>query len=260
MLSAALVLCVLQAAQQSVETDSLRVFAEPADSVALTSAVRRRPDDAREALRRLLALAAAPVPDSVQTAQLASAVRLARIYAYVCRDSFPMRQVDDFTRWTPERRAAKVVVDSLRRAGVAASRQIGVGAAQRLWRASLRRARAIHDSAGEAAALGNIGAGYYMASQADSASVYLTRARALALASGDLRTAANAMTTLASVSKDEGDLVRARDLYSQARAQHERIGDVGGLAADQNNIGLIAQSLGDLVEAHRAFAAALAVN
>jgi len=260
MLSAALVLCVLQAAQQSVETDSLRVFAEPLDSVALTTAVRRRPDDAREALRRLLALAAAPLPDSVQAAHLASALRLARTYAYVWRDSFPMRQVDDFTRWTRERRAAKVAVDSLRRAGVAASRQIGIDAAQRLWRTSLRRARAMHDSAGEAAALGNIGAGYYMASQADSARVYLTRARELALASGDLRTAANALTTLASVSKDEGDLVRARDLYSQARAHHERIGDVGGLAADQNNIGLIALSLGDLVEAHRAFAAALAVN
>src|SRR5689334_12920997 len=248
MFGAALALCVLQAAQQSAATDSLRVFGEPSDSAALATAVRRRPDDAREALRRLLARAAASPPDSVQAARLASAMRLARTYAYVWRDSFPMRQVADFTRWRPERRAAKVVVDSLRRAGVAASREAGIAAAQRLWRSSLRRARAIDDSASEAAALGNIGAGYYMASQSDSARVYLTRARDLAVASGDLRTAANALTTLASVSKDEGDLVRARELYSKARALHERIGDVGGMAADQNNIGLIAQSLGDLSE------------
>ena len=260
MSSVLLVVCLLQAVQQSAVPDSFRVFETSSDSAALTTAVRHRPDDAREAIRRLLARAALPLPDSVQSEQLASAVRLARAYAHVWRDSFPMRQVAEFTGWPPERRRAKVIVDSLRRAGVTASRQLGVAAAQRLWRASLRQARAISDSTGEAAASGNIGAGFYMASQSDSARAYLTRARRLALAVGDLRTAANAITTLASVSKDEGDLVRARQLYSESRALHERIGDVGGLAADQNNLGLIAQSLGDLTEARRAFESALALN
>jgi CHAT domain-containing protein len=171
-----------------------------------------------------------------------------------------MRQVAEFGRWTPERRAAKVVVDSLRHAGVTASSELGIGAAQRLWRASLHRARAMTDSVGEAAALGNIGAGYYLTGQSDSASWYLNRARELALAAGDLRTTANATSILGSVSKDRGELTRARQLYSDARALHERIGDVGGLAADQNNLGLIAQSLGDLAEARRAFASAFAMN
>ena len=116
------------------------------------------------------------------------------------------------------------------------------------------------DSAGVAAALGNIGAGFYIAGQSDSATAYLTRARELALAIGDLRTAANAITTLASVRKDGGDFLRARQLYSESRALHDRIGDVGGLAADQNNLGLIAQSLGDMSEARRAFESALALN
>src|SRR6478609_5638253 len=108
-------LCMVQAAQLSVQSDSLRVFETGSDSVALTAAVRSNPDDAREALRRLLSLAASPVPDSEQAARLASAMRLARAYAHVWRDSFPMHQVDQFARWTPQRRAAKVAVDSLRR-------------------------------------------------------------------------------------------------------------------------------------------------
>ena len=250
----------MQAGQQSIATDSFPAFDAHSDSAALATAVRSHPDDAREALGRLLSLAASPAPDSVKARHLASAARLARAFAYVWRDSFPMHQVEQFAGWTPERRAAKVAVDSLRRAGVAASRERGIAAAQRLWRASLRRAVSINDSAGEAAALGNIGAGYYLAGQYDTAATYLSRARALAMSVGDFRTAANAMTTLASVRKDQGDLGRARQLYSESRALHERIGDVGGLAADQNNLGLIAQSLGDLSEARQSFTAALAVN
>ena len=261
MICALVVGCVLQLVQQSgAGADSLRVFDTPSDSVALATAVRRRPDDAREALRRLLARAASPLPDSVRGAHLAAAMRLAETYASVWRDSFPLHQVAQFARSTPERRAAKVAVDSLRRSGVTASNQFGIGAAQRLWRASLRRARAMSDSAGEAAALGNIGAGYYIEGRPDSAAAYLSRARVLALAVGDLRTAANAMTTLASVRKEQGELVRARELYSDSRALHGRIGDVGGMAADENNLGLLAQSLGDLTEARRAFASALAMN
>lgn len=252
--------CALQIAQQPVAArDSLRAFDIESDSATLTTAIRSRPDDAREALRRLLALAVSPLPDSAGRT-LASAARLAQTYAHVWGDSFPMRQVAEFGRWTPERRKAKVVVDSLRHAGVTASPEFGIAVAQRLWRASLHRARAMRDSVGEAAALGNIGAGYYLTGQLDSASRYLNSARELAMAAGDLRTAGNATSVLGSVSKDRGELTRARQLYSDARALHERIGDVGGLTADQNNLGLIAQSLGDLAEARAAFASALATN
>lgn len=253
--------CALQIVQSApAPSDSIRVFDSPSDSVALTTAVRHRPDDARDAVRRLLAISASPLSDSVRRAHLAAAMRVAQAFAHVWGDSFPMHQVAEFRGWSPERRAAKVIVDSLRRAGVAASSNVGIVAALALWRASLQQARAIDDSAGQAAALGNIGAGYYLAGQYDSATRYLTRARALALAAGDFRTAANAISTLSSVSKDRGDLVRARQLSSDSRALHERIGDVGGIAADQNNIGLIAQSLGDLTGARHAFSAALALN
>jgi CHAT domain-containing protein len=257
-----LCICLVQAVQQQSGSaaDSLRVFGEESDSAALAAAVRQRPDDARLALSRLLSLAAARSPERTRDAYLASAGRLSRVYAQVWRDSFPMRQVESFAQWSPERRAAKVLVDSLRREGVRASHQEGISRAQRLWRASLHRAAVLSDTAGEAAALGNIGAGFYLTRQFDSAAVYLARSRRLALAARDLRTAANALGILASVSKDRGELVDARQLYSQSSALRERIGDVGGLAADQNNIGLIAQSLGDLAAARRAYASALAAN
>ena len=61
---------------------------------------------------------------------------------------------------------------------------------------------------------------------------YLARSRDLALAAGDVRTAGNAVGTLASVSKDRDELARAQQLSSQALALRARVGDVGGMAAD----------------------------
>jgi CHAT domain-containing protein/tetratricopeptide (TPR) repeat protein len=49
-------------------------------------------------------------------------------------------------------------------------------------------------------------------------------------------------------------------LYSSAADVRARTGDARGLAADRNNLGLIAQALGDLDRARREFAAALATN
>ena len=259
---AALCLCALAAVQQQAggPADILRALTDSSDSSRLVAAVRKRPDEARAALNQLLALAVSPSSDDVRLTHLGSASRLARIYAEVWRDSFPLIQVASFTRWTPTQRAAKVAIDSLRRAGVEASRQSGLRVAQELWRESLRRATNLGDSAGAAAALGNIGAGWYMVRQLDSAAVYLRRSRDLALAVGDVRTAGNALGTLASVNKDRGELARARELYSQSRVLRERIGDVGGLAADENNLGLIAQSLGDLTVARQSYESALAIN
>jgi CHAT domain-containing protein len=130
----------------------------------------------------------------------------------------------------------------------------------RAWRESLRRFEALNDTAGIAAALGNVGAGFYLAQEYDSAEVYLVRSRDLAERIGDYRTAGNAVGTLGSVNKDRGDLRRAGELYARAGELRERTGDTRGMAADRNNLGLIAQDLGDLVGARRAFAAALTAN
>ena len=86
MLSFLVAAYMLQAVQQSAPPDSFRVFEAPSDSAGLTSAVRHRPDDAREALRRLLARTATSLPESVRSEQLESAMRLARAYASVWRD------------------------------------------------------------------------------------------------------------------------------------------------------------------------------
>src|SRR5205809_389616 len=82
-------------------------------------------------------------------------------------------------------------------------------------RESLRRFEALLDTAGIAAALGNIGAGFYLAQEYDSAEAYLARSRDVAERIGDQRTAGNAVGTLASIAKDRGELRRASELYAR---------------------------------------------
>jgi CHAT domain-containing protein len=231
----------------------LQTLARDGPDSVLVDRARQRPDDAREALRRLLV-------DAAGGASLAPAERLAGAYAVAWRDSFFVRQVTRFRSLSHADRLAKLAADSVRRAGNAALGSAGVNTAMRAWRESLRRFGALNDTAGIAAALGNIGAGFYFAQQYDSAEVYLDRSRDLAERSGDYRTTGNAIGTLGSVSQDRGDLRRASELYARAGALRERTGDTRGMAADQNNLGLVAQELGDLVGARRAFDAALTAN
>ena len=214
------------------------------DSVLVTSA-RQQPDSARAAISRLLALSITPTPDSLGTKNLAAAHDIARAYATAWQDSFLVRQVTAFEHWSRDQRATKIAADSLRRAGNDALGRAGAPSALRLWRSSLRHAVTLGDSAGQAAALGNIGAGLYRAGTLDSATAFLTRSRDLATTIGDYRTAGNAVGTLASIAKDRGDLARAEELYTRAAAIRARSGDTRGLAADQNNLGLIAQWLAE---------------
>src|SRR2546428_172706 len=175
-------------------------------------------------------------------------------------DSFPLRQVARFASWSPEERVAKVAADSIRRAGNAALGRSGADSAILSWRESARRSAALADTAGIAAAVGNIGAGFYRAGKLDSAESYLEQSRRLAELVGDRRTALNALGTLGSVSKDRGELRRAADRYTRAFAIRQQIGDFRGMAADRNNLGLIAQLLGDLDEARRAYEDALGLS
>ncbi|HEV8398308.1 MAG TPA: CHAT domain-containing protein [Gemmatimonadales bacterium] len=233
--------------------DTVRMLARDGADSALIRRTLSHPDDARDALRRLLADAGGEAP-------LAPAERLADAYAIAWGDSFFVRQVSRFRALSPSDRRAKIVADSLRLAGNAALGSSGIDAAMRIWRESLGRFERLADTAGMGAALGNLGVGFYRAELYDSADVYLARSRDLAEAIGDYRTLGNAVGTLGSVSKDRGDLRRATELYTRASELRERTGDTRGLAADRNNLGLIAEELGDLAAARAAYEAALAAN
>jgi CHAT domain-containing protein len=253
MMHAVVLVLAASFAQSSQGSDELRTLARDGSDSVLVDRTRQRPDDTRDALRRLLAEAAGGAP-------LAAAERLAGAYAVAWQDSFLVRQVGRFQSLSAADRQAKVAADSLRLAGNAALGSAGVDAAMRAWRESLRRFEALSDTAGVAAALGNLGAGFYLAQEYDSAETYLVRSQELAERIGDYRTTGNAVGTLGSVSKDRGDLRRASELYARASDLRERTGDARGLESDRNNLGLVAQELGDLVGARRAYEAALAAN
>ena len=253
-------LAALAHAQVVGGPERLRVLARDGPQAVLIQEVQDHPDDVRDALRQLLAMAAAMTVDSAATLPLAAADRLAAAYAGAWHDPFLIRQVSRFRRWPPADRRRKVMADSLRLAGNDALGRDGVVVAVRLWRESVRRAAAIGDTSAMAAALGNIGRGFYEESELDSAEAYWTRSADLAQRIRDFRTAGNAVGNLASVKKDRGDLRQAESLYVQAGTIRRRSGDARGLAADENNRGLIAQTLGDFAGARSAFEMALAAN
>lgn len=242
---------------QQPTTDRLRSLAQNVDSASLVAGVRERPADARALLGELIMQAGTQrgTPDSI----LRIARRVATAYAIAWQDSFPIANLARFEQMSAEQRVAKVAADSIRLAGNAVYGSQGVSAAMSLWRQALLRAIAVPDTAGIAAALGNLGAGFFRASELDSADAYLTRARQLAEAVGDRRTALNALGTLGSSARERGDLRRAQETYSEALQLRAHIGDVRGMAADHNNLGLIAVELGDPLEARAHYRQALGV-
>jgi hypothetical protein len=155
--------------QSDHSADALQLLARRGADSTLIERVRREPDAAREALRQLLVAASRGDP-------LAPAERLASAFAIAWGDSFHLRQVARFQQLSPGARSAKIAADSVRRAGNEALGSRGIAVALRTWRQSLRRFEVLNDSAGIAAALGNIGAGFYRAARFDSAEVYLTHA------------------------------------------------------------------------------------
>ncbi len=244
---------------QAPTPDSIRALAVALPPRVLVAQARSWPLQVREAVTDALVRSASSNP-AVASGPLDVAARLAAAYAAAWTDSFLVREVARFAAWPPLRRAAKVAADSVRRAGIVVYGRDGPVAAIAVWRAGLRRSSAIGDTAGMAALLGNIGAGYYRAGQLDSAVHYLGRAGGLATTVGDVRVAGNAVGLLGSVAADRGDLEEARQHYGEALALRRRIGDTRGEAADQNNLGLIAQALGDDAAAEQRFQTALALN
>jgi len=238
--------------------DSLHLLARRLPGPALVREVRRRPAEVREALGVLLDRAARGAP-ATRERELAGARRLARAYAVAWNDEFLDREVTRFAAWPTGRALAKVRADSLRRAGVTAFGREGAAAALALWRRALNASAAVADTAGMAAALGNIGAGLARDEDVHSAEPYLVRARDFAAVVGDIRVEANATAELAGL-EEEGDPAAAARDYQRAVALHRRIGDGRGLAADYNNLAGLARQAGDLGEAHRYLDSALALN
>ncbi len=225
----------------------------------VTAEVRARPDESRIEFEQQLSLATT-ASDDIRQAHLARAGALAQAYAAVWHDSVPLRTVVRFASWPVERRVERMLADSIRRQGNAALGSGGFPAALSLWRESLRHATAAGDSAAIAAALVNIGSGYYRAGELDSAGAWLRHGHRMAMATRDYRAAATALGTLGSVAKDRGELQESVRLYGEAGRLRERVGDSRGLAADDNNLGLVAQALGDTAGARQAFERALANN
>jgi CHAT domain-containing protein/tetratricopeptide (TPR) repeat protein len=239
--------------------DSLRLLAAQLSDSALVVEIKARPLDVRAAFGGTLALAADGRADA-RAAELVTAGRIARAYRSAWNDPFLMREVERFTESSAERRSGKVWGDSVRRAGVDAFSRDGAEAAVAIWQRALARFVAINDSAGMAATLGNIGAGFAYVDRVDSATLYLRRALTLALASGDMRSEANALSELAGVSEKAGDISAARQQYARAIALRSRIGDSRGLASDYNNVAGLSQSAGDLDAARRQYETALDLN
>jgi len=234
------------------EADRLMVLAEAASHQELVTETRLHPEESREAFRELLRASPTHPPQS--------AGRLAAAYSEAWTDPFLVNRYRRFLGWSLEQRTDKLAADSLRRAGNEAYTTGGVDEALRPWRESLAIVETLDDTSGVARSLGNIGAGYYGAGQLDSATVYYERSHELALAGGDFVAAGNALTVLALLSKDAGDLAAAGSLGLRALGLHERVGALRSAGFDHHNLGLVALALGDLEEARSELEAALEIS
>ncbi len=233
---------------------------EAGREAALVERIRSRPDAVREAFARLLELSVHATGADARVRRLRSAEQLAGLYEQVWADSFFVGRVRQFTGWSTDERAEKLEADSLRLAGNDAYRTRGPEAAIELWERSLTKSRVLGDLAGQAAVLGNLGAGYYARGQLERALRYYTRAAELAEEAGDHRTRGNALGNIASVHRFRGDLALAAEFYGRALEVRPLTGDREGQGADLNNLALVRADLGDLRGAEEQLRDALALN
>jgi len=219
----------------------------------LVAQVRLYPDATREALQDLLRQSVisqegrkTPGGQGEEGEGLESAIRLARAYFEVWTDPFLIQEVQRFKEWSLPDRRAKFLADSLRNEGNDVYLAEGVSPAMDLWRSSLHESESLKDLSGMAKSMGNLGAGFYVAGEPDSARAYLTAAYEGATEVGDFRTAASAVTNLANLAFDDGNLREAADLYTQAVVILSRTGEHRHLSAAQHNLALVSMDLGDL--------------
>lgn len=244
---------------QAPQTPSdITALAAKGDTVGLVREAQRRPAEAREAIRELLARAA---EDSANADLcLVRATHIARALETAWQDPFAMRQVTRFRGWGPDERRAHHAADSLWASGNEAFSHGDVATARERWRSSATESKALGDTAGVAAALGNIGTAFYRGGMLDSAMTYLIESRDLAIAIHDQWRVAGTTLALGAVQMERGDLAAAAKSYTAAASVSDRYGNTRVAAAAQNNLGHVADARGDLEGARRAFEAALAVN
>jgi CHAT domain-containing protein/tetratricopeptide (TPR) repeat protein len=260
-----LLLAVFLGAAPPQEPSTASVLIELASTgsdEALVDRVRQHPDATREALHDLMRVSldetdqedsqASGAPPVHGDGALRIADRLARAYLEAWTDPFLIQQVQRFQSLSPTDRRATLQADSLRLLGNEAYGAQGIPPAMELWRKSLHLSEGLGDPVGAARARGNLGAGFLASGRPDSARAYLRDAYAGAAEAGDFRTAATAVTNLANLAFEEGDLTEAADRYSQATVILSRTGDNRRLSAIQHNLGLVALDLGDLPGARAA--------
>jgi CHAT domain-containing protein/Tfp pilus assembly protein PilF len=246
---------------QEVKADSgLLALLEAGHESQAVAVIRQRPDDAREVLTELLELTMRAGGSEERAHRLLQARELAELYERAWSDPFLLRRVEQFTAWSIDARAQKLQADSLRRAGITAFYSEGPDAAIRMWEQSLGRYDALGDRAGQAAVLGNLGAGYYALALLERALLYYRRSLELSEAVGDLRTRGNALGNIASVYKDRGEYALAAQYYGRALEVRAATSDRAGEAGDVNNLGLVRSALGDLTGAEEYFRRALELN
>ncbi len=256
----ALILALVAPVAQGVQVQPGVLSLLEADDDWLMEEIRARPDAVREAFRELFASATRAVDGERRVHHLDQARRLARLYHQVWSDPFFERRVAQFTRWSLDERAEMLEADSLRLAGNAAFRPRGPEAAIVLWERSLTKLRALGDLPGEAAVLGNLGAGYQLLGRPDRSLRYHARALELAEASGDHRTRGNALGNIAAVHQAGGDLALAAEYYGRALEVRPLTGDLAGELADLNNLAAVRADLGDSRGAEEQLRRALALN
>jgi CHAT domain-containing protein/Tfp pilus assembly protein PilF len=251
--------CAL-AAQEPTARPEIITLLNAGDEAGLLEELRLRSGAVRDAFGDLFQLTVRAAGSEQRVHRLLQAEQLARLYERVWSDSFFIFGVQQFRRWSADERAEKLQADSLRRAGIEAYYSEGPEAAIRLWERSLGQYRALGDLAGQAAALGNLGAGYYALGRLDRALRHHQRSLELSEAAGDHRTKGNALGNVASVYKDQGELALAAEYYGRALEVRPLTGDRGGEAADLNNLGLVRGELGDVKGAEEYFRRALELN
>ncbi len=211
--------------QGASDEPQVSVLLEAGEEAKLLDVARKRPDEVREALANLFQLSVQSPHSEERVHRILQAEQLARLYERAWSDSVFIYRVEQFRRWSTDERAAKLEADSLRRTGGEAFYSEGPEAAIRLWERSLGQYRAVGDVAGQAAALGNLGAGYYAMRRLDRALRHYTRSLELAEAAGDHRTRGNALGNIASVYKDQGEYALAAEFYGRALEVRPLSGD-----------------------------------
>ena len=247
-------------AQHPATASDIVALLDAGDEVGLREQVRAQPEAVRGALTKLFELTVRASHPNERVGLLDQAEHLARAHALAWSDPFLIREVEQFARWSTGERAEHVEADSVRRAGIEAFYREGPEAAMRLWERSLTLCRALDDDAGQAAVLGNLGAGYYALGNLDRALRYYGRSLELAEAAGDHRTRGNALGNIASVYKDRSEFAVAAEYYERALTSRALTGDRRGEAADINNLGLVRRALGDPKGAEEHFGRALELN